>query len=85
MNQSTTPLTSAQVKARLRGQGKTITQWAAEHGYDRQTVYRVLNGQLKAHWGRSHEIAVALGMKVPEGRGEASKSAAGGHEQWMAG
>lgn len=56
-------MTSQQVKARLRQQGKTITQWAAEHGYARESVYRVLNGVDKAHYGRAHEIAVKLGLK----------------------
>lgn len=56
-------MTSDQVKARLRRQGKTITQWAAEHGYPRVAVYRVLNGIDKAHFGRAHEIAVKIGLK----------------------
>lgn len=60
-------MTSDQVKTRLRRQGITITQWAADHGYPRGAVYRVLNGIDKAHFGRAHEIAVKLGMKqVPE-------------------
>lgn len=54
-----------QVKQRLRMQGITITQWAEARGYPRQEVYRVLNGQHKGHFGRAHEIAVALGMKAP--------------------
>ena len=57
-------MTSDQVKTRLRRQGKTITQWAAEHGYPRVAVYRVLNGIDKAHFGRAHEIAVKLGLKT---------------------
>lgn len=56
-------MTSDQVKARLRNQGKTITQWAAEHGYPRVAVYRVLNGIDKANFGRAHEIAVKIGLK----------------------
>lgn len=56
-------MTSDQVKSRLRRQGKTITQWAAEHDYPRVAVYRVLNGIDKAHFGRAHEIAVKLGLK----------------------
>lgn len=56
-------MTSDQVKARLRRQGKTITQWAAEHGYPRVAVYRVLNGIDKAYFGRAHEIAVKIGLK----------------------
>ncbi|MGQ0711001.1 MAG: DNA-binding protein [Rhodoferax sp.] len=59
-------MTSDQVKSRLRRQGITITQWAVNHGYPRSAVYRVLNGIDKAHFGRAHEIAVALGLKAPE-------------------
>lgn len=56
-------MTPAQIKTRLRQQGKTITQWATENGYARDSVYRVLNGVDKAHYGRAHEIAVKLGLK----------------------
>lgn len=54
---------SKEVKERLRLQGITITQWAEDHGYTRNEVYRVLNGQHKGHFGKAHDIAVALGMK----------------------
>lgn len=61
-----TALTPDQVRQRLRQRGKTLTQWAAEHGFDRKAVYRVINGADKAYYGRAHEIAVALGLKVVE-------------------
>lgn len=61
-----TALTPDQVRQRLRQRGQTITQWAKRHGYDRKAVYRVMTGVDKAHYGRAHEIAVALGLKVPE-------------------
>ncbi|MGG5965250.1 DNA-binding protein [Salmonella enterica] len=56
-------MTAEQVKSLLRQQGKTITEWANEHGYTRNDVYRVLNGQIKANYGKGHEIAVKLGLK----------------------
>ncbi|MEO1902629.1 MAG: DNA-binding protein [Alcanivorax sp.] len=56
-------LTADQIKARFRAKGVTVTQWAEENGYPRHAVYRVLNGFDKAHYGRAHEIAVALGLK----------------------
>ncbi|HEY1129606.1 MAG TPA: DNA-binding protein [Roseateles sp.] len=59
-------LTPEQVKQRLRMQGTTTTQWAEARGYTRNEVYRVLNGQAKAHYGKAHDIAVALGMKLPD-------------------
>jgi gp16 family phage-associated protein len=58
-------LTSDQVKQRFRQRGVTLTQWAAEHGYHRKAVYRVLNGADKGCYGQAHEIAVKLGLKVP--------------------
>lgn len=60
------PMSPAQVRASLALQGKTLTQWALERGFPRQEVYRVMGGQCKALYGRGHEIAVALGLKVPE-------------------
>ncbi|MBN0252676.1 DNA-binding protein, partial [Pseudomonas aeruginosa] len=48
----------------FRQRGITITQWAAEHGYKRNAVYRVLNGFDKANYGQAHDIAVALGLKA---------------------
>lgn len=56
-------MTADQIKSRLRRERKTITQWAAEHGFPRIAVYRVLNGEDKARFGRAHDIAVKLGMK----------------------
>jgi gp16 family phage-associated protein len=56
-------MTPTQVKQSFKQQGKTVTAWAREHGYSRQEVYRVLNGQAKAYYGRAHDIAVALGLK----------------------
>ena len=56
-------MTAEQVKALFRRQGITFTHWARENGYPRSEVYRVLNGQTKANYGQSHEIAVKLGLK----------------------
>lgn len=56
-------MTADQVKAKFKREGVTVTQWAAQHGYDRQRVYLVLNGQNKALYGQGHEIAVKLGLK----------------------
>ncbi len=56
-------MTPEKVKARLREQGKPISQWAKEHGFPARAVYRVLEGIDKGHYGQAHEIAVALGLK----------------------
>ncbi|CAD5107215.1 DNA-binding protein [Zestomonas carbonaria] len=63
MATATKALTAEQVKERFRAAGKTFTTWAKENGYSRNDVYRVLNGQLKANYGKAHEIAVKLGLK----------------------
>lgn len=57
-------MTPAQVKAKFRREGKTFTQFANEHGYTRNAVYRVLNGFDKGNYGKAHEIAVKLGLKA---------------------
>ena len=59
-------MTPTGFKARLRAQGKTIRQWAKEHGFPERAVYRVLNGLDKGNFGRAHDIAVATGLKQPE-------------------
>lgn len=71
-----TPLSPDQVRQQLRQRGQTLTAWAEERGFHRDAVYRVLNGKDKAHYGRAHEIAVALGLKVPDAQ-PSSPSGAG--------
>ena len=56
-------MTAEQVKSLFRPRGVTFTRWAEENGYSRNEVYRVLNGFTKARYGKSHEIAVKLGLK----------------------
>jgi len=69
-----TVLTADQVKSQLRAAGLTTTAWAKERGYKPRDVYRVLNGQMKANFGRAHKIAVELGLKP-------STSASSGNQQ----
>ncbi|GAB1439196.1 DNA-binding protein [Providencia sp.] len=59
----TKAISPEQVKANLNLSGITITQWAKDNGYSRNEVYRVLNGVVKAKYGKAHEIAVKLGLK----------------------
>ena len=75
------PLTPNQARAKIRLQGITLTQWAEEHGFTRDAVYRVLGGQYKAHYGRAHEIAVALGLKVPTDEPSTPGEAGNTHER----
>lgn len=64
------PQTPAEVKKRLRNEGKTIKQFAEENGFNYVEVLRVMNGTIKGVRGRGHEIAVKLGLKVPGTSGE---------------
>lgn len=61
-----TPLTPEQVKELFQQRGQTFAGWAKSNGYTRNEVYRVLNGQTKAKYGKCHEIAVKLGLKVDD-------------------
>lgn len=55
-----------QVKAEFNRIGKPVTAWAREHGYTPSLVYKILNGDVPCNYGKSHEIAVLLGMKNGE-------------------
>jgi len=52
-------------KQRFIDAGKSITEWADEHKFDRQAVYSVLDGRNKCLRGNGHLIALALGLKKP--------------------
>lgn len=56
-------MTTQTFKTRLKSQGKTIRQWATEHGFSPSAVYRALNGVEKGHYGNAHAILVAAGVK----------------------
>jgi len=60
--------TKAHVKARERFSrtGLSISDWAAQHGFNRSLVYEVLAGRKKCERGNSHRIAVLLGIKKGE-------------------
>ena len=58
------PLTPDQVKRNFQAAGVPVAQWAESNGYSRRYVYMVLNGQFKGHFGKAHDIAVALGLKL---------------------
>ena len=55
--------TIEQVKKEFRQSGETVSEWARKHGFQPQKVIALLNGNIKGHRGKSHEIAVALGIK----------------------
>lgn len=53
------------VKREFRRNGITITFWAAKHGFSVRLVRAVLSGQVQGNYGKSHDIAVHLGLKRP--------------------
>lgn len=52
-----------EARARLVARGLTVRAWAEQNGFPVHAVRAVLSGHNKGHWGQSHKIAVALGMK----------------------
>lgn len=61
----TQAITPHQFKQGLELEGKTIKEWADEHGFSDKLpyVYRALNGMIKCKRGLGHRIAVAAGIK----------------------
>ena len=61
---SSAPLkTRNEVRRDFAFRGQSIGAWARSHGYPAQLVYQVLNGRKLGLRGKSHEIAVRLGIK----------------------
>lgn len=58
--------TPEQVRADFYRVGKPISAWAVEHGYKPNLVFEVLGGRILCKRGKSHEIAVLLGLKEGE-------------------
>lgn len=55
-------------RAKFFQEGISITEWATTHGFDRDDVYALLSGKSKGTRGKTHQIAVALGLKpAPQG------------------
>lgn len=56
-------LTRKEARESLSYRGKSIKQWAAEHGVTKDQVNDVLRKDRPCHIGASHKIAVLLGIK----------------------
>ncbi|HMV05133.1 MAG TPA: DNA-binding protein [Accumulibacter sp.] len=65
-------LTPEEAWANLRFRGKSVTEFAKEHGFSKLLVYHVLKGRALGHRGQSHKIAVKLGIKAGIIEGETS-------------
>jgi gp16 family phage-associated protein len=55
--------THQEVKQEFRDAGITIRDWAKKHGFSASLVYTVLADERPATRGKSHAVAVALGLK----------------------
>jgi len=55
--------TPEEIKHELAIRGLTVTEWARYTGYTPGLVYQVLAGRVLCKRGKSHEIAVKLGLK----------------------
>ena len=55
--------TAEEVRAELKRQGISITQWAIANQFSPNLVFEVLGGRKKCIRGQAHEIAVKLGLK----------------------
>lgn len=52
-----------QVRELFEINGESIARWARQRGFSPALVYRVLRGETTAVRGKTHEIAIALGVK----------------------
>jgi len=55
--------TKEQIKEEFNKAGDTLNRWAIDNGYLPSLVYRVLSSESIPKRGKSHEIAVKLGLK----------------------
>lgn len=55
--------TSHEVKQELLLRGLSISNWARRNGFSPELVHQVLNAKKLPIRGKSHEIAVKLGLK----------------------
>lgn len=51
------------VRHQFRSSGRSLREWALQRGYDPKLATAILYGDRKALRGKSHAIAVALGLK----------------------
>lgn len=54
----------AQARAWFIARGVNITEWSDANGFKRELVYAVLAGRIKGDRGKSHQVAVRLGLKA---------------------
>ncbi|MDR8406335.1 DNA-binding protein [Acinetobacter baumannii] len=55
--------TSQEVRSALQKRGLSIADWARQNGFTPELVHQVLNSNKIPVRGKSHQIAVKLGLK----------------------
>ncbi|MGV3725083.1 DNA-binding protein [Hydrogenophaga sp.] len=55
----------SRARSEFRQAGVSISDWAKQHGVPPSLVYSVLSGKSQCTRGRSHQVAVLLGLKAP--------------------
>ncbi|HCI7193823.1 DNA-binding protein [Acinetobacter baumannii] len=55
--------TSQEVRSELQKRGLSIADWARQNGFTPELVHQVLNSKKIPVRGKSHQIAVKLGLK----------------------
>lgn len=55
--------TSQEVRNELQKRGLSIAEWARQNGFSPELVHQVLNSNRIPVRGKSHQIAVKLGLK----------------------
>lgn len=65
-----------QVEERLSHFGLSLRSWATANGFSPSMVHAVIAGRVSCRFGKSHQIAVLLGLKDGEvlGRAHAASS-----------
>lgn len=59
----TRPRTPAQVRELFRAHGVPVSAWAKQHGVHPNVVFDLLHGRTKGGRGKSHRVAILLGLK----------------------
>lgn len=66
MTRKRTVKTPEMVRAEFLRSGQSFAEWARQHGFSRHLVCMVLAGRAQGRRGKSHQIAVLLGLKEGE-------------------
>ena len=60
------PLSPLQVKRQLWSRGTNLKAWAVENGYSYHLVSNVMRGVNRLTYGKGRDIAIKLGMLIPD-------------------